>query len=173
MKRKCPDQGTLLGFLDHELDKTSQQQIKEHVAACRLCQERLRTLQCDKELVYAKLAVLAPAQTAVPPLPDRSRQLRTAPLSPVKQLLAILKTNLKLALAILGMLLVAVLIREKITMKTDSNRYGSEPYILDSLSVRYMPHDSSRYAQWLKSVDDTTLIKLMLKSKGDATVVHL
>jgi hypothetical protein len=68
---------------------------------------------------------------------------------------------------------VAFIIKESITSKTDFNRYAGEQYAMDSLSVRHTPHDSSVYAQWLKSVDDTTIIKLMLKSKGDATVVHL
>lgn len=173
MKRKCPDQGALLAYLDHALDKYSRQRIEEHVASCHICQEQVRTLKSDKELVFAKMAVLAPGQSAVPPWPARSRSFRAAPMSPVEQLLAILKSNLKPALAVIGMMLVAFIIKENIATKTEFNRYGKEQNAMDSLSVRHTPHDSSVYAQWLKSVDDTTIIKLMLKSKGDATVVRL
>lgn len=173
MKRKCPDLGALLGFLDRELDNNRRQQIEEHAEACSLCQERLQALKADRELVQAGLALLAPVQTAVPPWPGRSRRFRPAAVTPLEQLWVIVKNNLRPALAILGMLLVAFIIKEKIATKTDAGRFGSGPYAMDSLSVRHIPHDSSVYAQWLKSVDDTTLIKLMLKSKADATVVHL
>ena len=173
MKRQCPDLGLLFSFLDHELADSRFRQIEAHVAGCHDCQERLQSLKSDRELGQAGLALLAPDQTAVPPWPVRSHRLRPAALTPLEQLLAIVKNNLRPALAILGMLLVAFIIREKITTKPDAGRFGSGPYAMDSLSVRHTPHDSSVYAQWLKSVDDTTLIKLMLKSKGDATVVHL
>jgi hypothetical protein len=174
MKRKCPDQGTLFAYLDRELDQTFSQKIEKHVEVCPFCHENLQNLKSDKEFVFAQVSILNPPLTAVPQW-SKTTLLRPRPaqVSTLELILSILKNNLKPALAIMGMLLVTFFIKEKITTKSEDGRSHGERYAMDTLTVRHTPHDSSLYAQWLKTVDDTTLIKLLLKSKGDATIVHL
>ena len=40
----CPDEDSLVGMLDCELEQLQQEQVTEHVNSCATCQGRLETL---------------------------------------------------------------------------------------------------------------------------------
>jgi len=63
---KCPDEGTLLGYLDRELPPDQQRDVRQHLDYCTNCSRLLRELEDDLDFTGARLGNLLDASQSSP-----------------------------------------------------------------------------------------------------------
>ncbi|NLW92721.1 MAG: hypothetical protein GXY34_14130 [Syntrophomonadaceae bacterium] len=63
---KCPDEGTLLGYLDRELPADQHKKIRQHLDYCPTCSSTLRELEDVRDFASAKLGHLWEQDQACP-----------------------------------------------------------------------------------------------------------
>jgi len=58
---KCPDEGTLLGYLDRELPSDQQRAVRQHLDYCTTCDRLLREMEDNLDFTGTKLGTLVKA----------------------------------------------------------------------------------------------------------------
>ncbi len=168
MRSPCPHDDILYDYLDHDQLKKISPEIREHVQGCARCREKLEQLLNERGFVFEKISALNPAFSPVPP-PFKRHDRYSVQQNGISWLF---KTKFKPAWAVVILLLVVFLFKPSLLRRTETMNYSEGPRLVDSLSIHASPRDSVKCQRWFAPMQDTTLIKTLLSSKRDATIVY-